>query len=86
MGIRYLRKHAALEGVVTVEDAEGLLQWLRAQARPAVHLGRCEHLHAATLQVLLALKPKLLAPPADPWLAAALAPALAPAPTAGSLR
>jgi hypothetical protein len=73
MGIRYLKKHAALEGVVTVEDAEGLMQWLRAQARPAVHLGKCEHVHSAALQVLLALRPRLLAAPADPWLAAALA-------------
>jgi hypothetical protein len=73
MGIRYLKKHAALEGVVTVEDAEGLMQWLRGQARPAVHLGRCEHLHAAALQVLLVLRPRLVAAPADPWLAAAVA-------------
>jgi hypothetical protein len=73
MGIRYLKKHAALEGVVTVEDAEGLLQWLRMQGRPAVHLGRCEHLHGAALQVLLALQPRIVAPASDPWLAAALA-------------
>ena len=73
MTIRYLKKHAALEGVVTVEDAEGLLQWLRAQAAPAVHLGRCEHLHAAALQVLLALRPRVVAAPGDRWLAAALA-------------
>jgi hypothetical protein len=73
MSIRYLKKHAALEGVVTVEDAEPLLQWLRTQARPAVHLGRCEHVHAAVLQVLLVLRPKLVALPGDPWLAGALA-------------
>jgi hypothetical protein len=73
MSIRYLKKHAALEGVVTVEDAEPLLQWLRTQARPAVHLGRCEHLHAAVLQVLLVLRPKLVALPGDPWLTGALA-------------
>jgi hypothetical protein len=72
MSIRYLKKHAALEGVVSVEDAETLAQWLQQQARPAVHLGRCEHLHAAVLQVLLVLRPKLSAAPADPWLAAAL--------------
>jgi hypothetical protein len=74
MAIRYLKKHAALEGVVTVEDAENLMHWLRAQARPAVHLGRCEHLHAAALQVLLALRPKIVAAPADPWLVQALGP------------
>jgi hypothetical protein len=72
MGIRYLKKHAVLEDVVTVEDAETLMQWLRAHERPAVHLGRCEHVHAAALQVLLALRPKVLAAPANARLAAAL--------------
>jgi hypothetical protein len=72
MTVRYLKKHAALEGVVTVEEAEGLLQWLRQQTRPAVHLGKCEHLHASALQVLLALQPRVVAAPSAPWLAAAL--------------
>jgi hypothetical protein len=72
MGIRYLKKHAALEGVVSVEDAETLMQWLRVQAKPAVHLGKCEHLHGAVLQVLLALRPRIAAAPADAWLAGAL--------------
>lgn len=73
MPVRYLKKHAALEAVVTVEDAEELTQWLRQQADPAVHMGKCDHVHGAVLQVLLALKPRLSAPPADPWLAAVLA-------------
>ncbi len=81
MPIRYLKKHAALDGVVTVDDAESLAQWLQRQGAPAVHLGKCEHVHGAVLQVLLALKPRLCAPPADPWLAAILASALAPAST-----
>ena len=68
MGIRYLKKHAALEGCVSVEEAEELAQWLRAQSKPAVHLGNCEHVHAAVLQVLLALRPRLVARPAEPWL------------------
>jgi hypothetical protein len=72
MGIRYLKKHAALEGHVPVDDAEALAQWLAAQAAPAVHLGKCEHVHAAVLQVLLALKPRIAAPPADATLAAVL--------------
>jgi hypothetical protein len=73
MSIRYLKKHAALEGVVGADDAEALAQWLQKQASPAVHLGKCEHLHGAVLQVLLALRPKLSAPPTDPWLVQALA-------------
>lgn len=73
MPVRYLKKHAALEGHVSVEDAEALAQWLREQRAPAVHLGKCEHVHAAVLQVLLALRPRLAAAPADAWLKAALA-------------
>jgi hypothetical protein len=72
MAIRYLKKYAALEGVVAVDDAEALAQWLRRQPRPAVHLGKCEHLHGAVLQVLLALRPTVTAPPPDPLLAACL--------------
>ena len=73
MTIRYLKKHAALEGIVGVDDAEALTQWLLQQAAPAVHLGKCEHLHGAVLQVLLALRPKVTVPPADPMLADVLA-------------
>jgi hypothetical protein len=73
MAIRYLKKHAALEGFVGVDDAEALSNWLRERNAPAVHLGKCDQVHAAVLQVLLALKPRVAAAPADPWLAAALA-------------
>ncbi|MCY7316830.1 MAG: hypothetical protein LH480_14785 [Rubrivivax sp.] len=72
MAIRYLKKHAALEGSVSVDDAETLTQWLLQQPAPAVHLGKCEHLHGTVLQVLLALRPKLVAAPADPLLASVL--------------
>lgn len=72
MAIQYHAKHAALEGVVSVDEAEALQQWLRDQVLPAVHLGLCEHLHAAVLQVLLALRPKLIGVPLDHWLASAL--------------
>jgi hypothetical protein len=73
MPVRYLKKHAALEGYVTVEDAEALANWLRDQNAPAVHLGKCDQVHGAVLQVLLALGPRISAPPPDPRLAAALA-------------
>jgi hypothetical protein len=86
MTVRYLKKYAALEGFVGVDDAEPLGQWLRNQNAPAVHLGKCEQVHAAVLQVLMALAPRISAPPADPWLAAALAQAgdLAERQTTGS--
>jgi len=72
MAIRYLKKYAALEGRVTVEEAEQLQEWLKLQAAPAVNMAKCEQVHAAVLQVLLALHPKVTAAPANPWLKAAL--------------
>ena len=72
MPIRYLKKYAALEGHVSADDAEALAAWLRDQNAPAVHLGKCGQMHAAVLQVLLALNPRIAAQPADRWLAAAL--------------
>ncbi len=72
MTIRYLNKHAALEGHVAADDAEALAQWLLQQREPAVHLGKCEDVHGAVLQVLLALHPRCKSPPADPLLRAVL--------------
>jgi hypothetical protein len=72
MAVRYLKKYAALEGIVAVDDAEALAQWLQRQSAPAVHLGKCEHLHAAVLQVLLVLRPRITAPAPDALLAAVL--------------
>jgi hypothetical protein len=72
MGIRYLKKHAALEDIVTVEDAEALFDWLKQQAKPAVNLSKCVHLHAAVLQVLLMVRPKVVGAVNDPLLSQAL--------------
>lgn len=74
MGIRYLKKSVTLQGRISAEDAEELQQWLKSQPRAAVNVGKCEHMHAAVLQVLLALRPRVTGTPADPWLQAALAP------------
>ena len=68
MGVRYLKKHAALEDIVTVEDAEALFDWLKQQAKPAVSMGKCTHLHTAVLQVLLMTRPKMQGEIADPLL------------------
>lgn len=72
MAIRYLKKHAALEDIVTVEDAQTLLDWLKKQPKPAVNLTKCKHLHAAVLQVLLVTRPQITGDIGDPWLARAL--------------
>ncbi len=75
MTVRYLKKYAALEGHVAAEEAEPLQIWLKLQAKPAVNLAKCEQVHAAALQVLMALRPAITGTPTDPWLAAVLSPA-----------
>lgn len=72
MAIRYLKTYAALEGHLGAEDAEGLVAWLREQPKPQVHLGKCESLHTALLQTLLAFQPRFKAAPTDRWLCQAL--------------
>ncbi|NYG32978.1 hypothetical protein HZU83_06065 [Sphaerotilus montanus] len=73
MGIRYLKKSATLQGLVSAEDAEILLEWLKSRPGSAVNVTRCQQMHAAVLQVLLALRPRIIGQPADPWLQAVLA-------------
>lgn len=72
MGIRYDNDRAVLEGIAGVEDAEGLMNWLRDQPQGVVEMAGCEHLHAAVLQVLLALKPRLEGTSPQRWLAQVL--------------
>lgn len=76
MPIRYEKTTAYLEGVCAPEEALELVEWLRGRKAPKVDLKTCEHVHSSVLQVLLALKPKLAAPPAEPFLAAWVAPLL----------
>ena len=61
-----------LDGRIGAEDAQDLLEWLCAHPEGQVDLSECEHLHAAALQCLLALKPVISALPADPWLKSVL--------------
>jgi hypothetical protein len=69
-----------LEGNCPSEEAEILLQRLLAARAAVVDLQRCESLHAAVIQVLLAAEPTLQLPAADTvlgkWLQAVLLPAV----------
>ncbi len=57
MSVRLDGNVILLEGVCRVEDAEPLLGWLQADRGRIVDLTGAEHLHAAVLQVLMALGP-----------------------------
>ncbi|MFV8833645.1 hypothetical protein [Aquisalimonas sp.] len=76
MPIDYRKTVARLEGTCTVEEAEELLQWLQANPQGKVNLKECGHLHAAVLQVLMAVRPPLSAEPSDPFLARWVTPAI----------
>lgn len=69
MSIKYEKNTARLIDCVSVEDAEGLLEWLQTQPKRRVDLSRCQHVHAAPLQVLMALHPHISAWPKDEALA-----------------
>lgn len=66
-----------LRGASAVEDAEALLALLQAEPRRPVDLRAAEGLHASVVQVLLALRPEVLGPAADPFVTRWLLPLLA---------
>jgi hypothetical protein len=73
MAIEYKKSLAVFTEFVGVEEAENLLQWLLKNPKGKINLAACEHIHAANLQVLMAVKPIVAAWPADEdlqrWLA-----------------
>jgi hypothetical protein len=66
-----------LEGLCRVEDAELLTALLQRMPGSTVDLARCEGLHGAVVQAILAFGPPLTGIPAGPVLRDLLVPALA---------
>jgi hypothetical protein len=64
------------EEVCTVEDALPLLEFLKGSDAPEVDLSTCTYLHTALLQLLLAARPGMAAPPTDPALERWISPLL----------
>ncbi len=77
MAIRFEKAHAVLDGHCTVEEAHYLATWLAAEPDRKLDLSACTGLHAAVLQCLMALRPAVVAAPADTTLARWLAPVIA---------
>ena len=65
MAIEYKKNLARFSDVVSVEEAEGLLEWLQNKSSAKINLSACSHLHPANLQVLMAAKPIISAWPDD---------------------
>ena len=76
MPIDYKKKVAVLRDIVSVDDAEALLEWLQNKTTAKVDLSACTHLHPANLQVLMAADCRVTAWPLDAglrsWLETAL--------------
>lgn len=65
-----------LEGDCGSEEAEPLLALLLERPSRGIALGGARALHTALVQVLLALRPRLVEMPADPFLRRWIAPVL----------
>ena len=65
MPIAFKRNRVALRGVVSVEEAEGLLEWLHKTKAAKVDLSGLSHLHTADLQVLMVAKAEISSWPED---------------------
>ena len=67
---------ATLSGVVTVDEVEPFVAWLRSADKPKVNLRRCNHLHTGALQALLLFQPRITSAPADGFLSTQVLPLL----------
>ncbi|WP_017879760.1 hypothetical protein [Janthinobacterium sp. CG3] len=76
MSIEYKKNHAVFRDMASVDEAEGLLEWLQNKPAARVDLGACTHLHPANLQVLMAAGSRIAVWPIDAnlraWLDTAL--------------
>ncbi|WP_370261816.1 hypothetical protein [Limnobacter sp.] len=76
MSLTFNENLATVQDTATVEDAEQLLGWALVTENPQLDLRACTHVHAAVLQVMMALEIPVLHAPEDPnfnrWLQAAL--------------
>jgi hypothetical protein len=60
---------AVFSGACVPDEADALLEWLRATPDAAADLGTCESLHTALAQLLMAARVGLAPPPPDAVLA-----------------
>jgi hypothetical protein len=68
MSIVYCRKKVVMTGHCSVEEAEGLLQWLIKHPGRKVDVAGAESLHMAVVQALMALQPVIVGEPLDDFL------------------
>lgn len=65
MSIEYTENRAIFQNIVNVDEAETLLVWLQKKKEVQIDFSDCTSLHPATLQVVMAVNPKIFAWPKD---------------------
>lgn len=65
MTYKAMKRRIQLIGHVGIDEADGVLQWFRERNRAEVDLAKCQHLHSAILQILIAANPRIVAMPLD---------------------
>ena len=77
MAIEYRKSLVVFRDVVSVDDAEALLEWLQNKPAARANFAACTHLHPANLQVLMAAGTVVVEWPTEAafadWLKSALA-------------
>ena len=76
MPIEFKKNRAVFRDEVSVEEAEGLLEWLQNKPAAKVDLSALSHIHTASLQGLMAAKTDVANWPKDLVLRSWLEPAL----------
>lgn len=68
MAIEFKKGKAKFIGVIAVEEAELLLDWVQKNPKGKLDLEQCSHLHAAVLQLVLCQHEKIAKWPTAPEL------------------
>jgi hypothetical protein len=76
MAIEFKKNRAVFRDEVSVEEAEGLLEWFQSRPTAKADLSALNHLHTANLQVLMTAKAGISSWPKNAELRAWLEPAL----------
>jgi hypothetical protein len=63
MGIEFEANVAKLLGTISIEEAEGLFNWLLETKDAKMDVSQLDHLHTAVFQLLLILKPDIIGTP-----------------------
>lgn len=76
MAIQFENNQALFTELVSVEEAETLLEWLQQNPTGEIDLEHCDHLHASVVQVLVCMQAKIAKWPTDQglkmWLSSGL--------------